>query len=93
MRARTSTTAGHSLYLVGGSVRDAIVSEPDAGVPDGAGGDLDFSTDARPDAIEAVVSAVDADNIYQIRNGSGVGVFAPQYGARVGYFVGVTKSF
>lgn len=30
---------------------------------------------------------------YQIRNGTGVGVFAPQYGAHRGFFAGVTKSF
>jgi outer membrane receptor protein involved in Fe transport len=30
---------------------------------------------------------------YQIRSGSGVGVFAPQYGAHRGLFVGVTKAF
>jgi len=29
---------------------------------------------------------------YQIRNGTGVGVGAPQYGPRVGYFVGLSKS-
>jgi len=33
------------------------------------------------------------DAVYQIRNGSGVGVFAPQYGPRRGFFVGMTKSF
>jgi len=33
------------------------------------------------------------DEVYQIRNGSGVGVFAPQYGPRRGFFVGVTKDF
>jgi len=31
------------------------------------------------------------DTIYQMRSGSGIGVFAPQYGPRRGYFVGVTK--
>jgi hypothetical protein len=31
------------------------------------------------------------DNIYQIRNGSGIGVFAPQYGPRRGYFVGISQ--
>jgi hypothetical protein len=31
------------------------------------------------------------DTIYQIRSGSGIGVFAPQYGPRRGYFVGVSK--
>jgi outer membrane receptor protein involved in Fe transport len=33
------------------------------------------------------------DSIYQIRNGTGVGVFAPQYGPRRGLFVGATKEF
>jgi poly(A) polymerase len=47
-------SAGHSLYLVGGSVRDAIVSEP--GAPSAEGQDLDFTTDARPDSIERLVS-------------------------------------
>ena len=48
-------SAGHSLYLVGGSVRDAIVAEGGSAVGDGTG-DLDFTTDARPDAIEALVT-------------------------------------
>jgi outer membrane receptor for ferrienterochelin and colicins len=33
------------------------------------------------------------DRVYQIRNGSGVGVFAPQFGPRRGLFVGLTKQF
>ncbi len=33
------------------------------------------------------------DQKYQIRNGTGVGVGASQYGPRRGYFVGVTQSF
>jgi opacity protein-like surface antigen len=31
------------------------------------------------------------DNIYQIRNGSGIGVFAPQYGPRRAYYMGITQ--
>jgi opacity protein-like surface antigen/outer membrane receptor protein involved in Fe transport len=31
------------------------------------------------------------DTIYQIRNGSGIGVFASQYGPRRGYFLGIKK--
>jgi outer membrane receptor protein involved in Fe transport len=31
------------------------------------------------------------DTIYQIRSGSGIGVFAPQYGPRRGYFLGISK--
>lgn len=47
--------ADRTLYLVGGSVRDAIVAgDTVTGVADDA--DLDFTTDARPDEIEAVVS-------------------------------------
>lgn len=34
-----------------------------------------------------------ADAIYLIRDGAGVGVGAPQYGARRGFFAGVRKSF
>lgn len=38
---------GHELYLVGGSVRDALLDRPLA--------DLDFATDATPDEIEEIV--------------------------------------
>ncbi len=37
---------GHELYLVGGSVRDSLLGRE--------GGDLDFSTDARPGDIERI---------------------------------------
>ena len=33
------------------------------------------------------------DTVYPIRNGTGIGVFAPQFGPRRGYFVGVSKKF
>lgn len=39
--------AGHELYLVGGSVRDAVLERDVT--------DLDFTTDARPDAIQRIV--------------------------------------
>ncbi len=39
--------AGHELYLVGGSVRDAMLDRPLT--------DLDFTTDARPDRVQQVV--------------------------------------
>jgi outer membrane receptor protein involved in Fe transport len=31
------------------------------------------------------------DTIYQIRSGSGIGVFAPQFGPRRGYYIGISK--
>jgi len=40
--------AGHALYLVGGSVRDALLGR--------LGSDLDFTTDARPEAILAILA-------------------------------------
>ncbi|MEV6874911.1 CCA tRNA nucleotidyltransferase [Amycolatopsis sp. NPDC051128] len=40
--------AGHRLYLVGGSVRDALLGR--------RSGDLDFTTDARPDRVLKIVS-------------------------------------
>jgi poly(A) polymerase len=39
--------AGHELYLVGGSVRDAVLERDVT--------DLDFTTDARPEAIQRIV--------------------------------------
>ncbi|HLH12994.1 MAG TPA: TonB-dependent receptor [Methylovirgula sp.] len=33
------------------------------------------------------------DTVYQIRDGSGIGVFAPQYGPRRGFFGGLTQRF
>ncbi|MFH5231192.1 CCA tRNA nucleotidyltransferase [Antrihabitans spumae] len=38
---------GHELYLVGGSVRDAILGR--------LGSDLDFTTDARPEAVQSIL--------------------------------------
>jgi outer membrane receptor protein involved in Fe transport len=31
------------------------------------------------------------DQIYELRNGTGIGVFAPQYGARRGFFAGISQ--
>jgi poly(A) polymerase len=42
--------AGKRLYLVGGSVRDAILGRPVDAI------DLDFTTDARPEDIESIVA-------------------------------------
>ena len=31
------------------------------------------------------------DSVYAIRDGSGIGVFAPQFGPRLGFFLGMSK--
>ena len=33
------------------------------------------------------------DTIYQIRSGTGIGVFAPQYGPRRAFFAGLSQKF
>jgi hypothetical protein len=33
------------------------------------------------------------DKMYEIRSGSGIGVFAPQWGAGRGFFAGISKDF
>lgn len=48
--ARRFAGRGFHLYLVGGVVRDAVLDRLDAA------SDLDFTTDARPDQIEEIVS-------------------------------------
>ncbi len=49
--AERFAAAGHQLYLVGGSVRDVLLATTPA-----VQGDLDLTTDARPDEIEQLVT-------------------------------------
>ena len=51
------TSAGHEIYLVGGSVRDALLARDPS--------DLDFATDARPDRLKSLLRGW-ADHIYVI---------------------------
>ncbi len=39
----------------------------------------------------AILNVFDSNN--EIRSGSGIGVFAPQYGPRIGFYTGLTKFF
>ena len=50
-------SAGHEIYLVGGSLRDALLGRPPS--------DLDFATSARPDEIREVVDDW-ADAVYGV---------------------------
>lgn len=57
------------------------------------GADHKFNVDGigRLEARLAITNAL--DKVYKIRDGSGIGVLAPQYGPRRGVFVGLTKAF
>jgi poly(A) polymerase len=47
--------AGKRIYIVGGTVRDAVVGPPGGGEPFGRDADIDLTTDALPDEIESLV--------------------------------------
>src|SRR5215217_5315558 len=55
--AQLFTAAGHRLYLVGGSVRDAVLGRLSS--------DLDFTTDARPEQILKIVAGW-ADAVWDV---------------------------
>ncbi len=50
--------AGHSLYLVGGSVRDELLGRPST--------DDDFTTDAHPDEIRRLLAQAQPENVYAV---------------------------
>ena len=97
------TTIFSSDMIYGTGLREDITAADGTNIPNGGhvppyvsvnvGVSHDFSDigwsgwTARAD----VINLFDVD--YQIRSGSGVGVFAPQYGQRRGFFAGLTKSF
>ncbi len=63
---------GHELYLVGGAVRDALVT-------DGGRPDLDFATSARPGATEAILRSW-ADHVWDV--GARYGTISARRGDR-----------
>lgn len=64
--------SGHELYLVGGSVRDALLGR--------GGNDLDFTTDARPERIQELLTGW-ADAVWD------TGIEFGTLGARLGGYV------
>lgn len=70
--------AGHSLFLVGGSVRDALLER--------AHTDLDFTTDARPEKIREIVDPW-ADAVYRVGEAFGtIGLRKASLGAEITTF-------
>jgi outer membrane receptor protein involved in Fe transport len=52
--------------------------------------DFKWLDDAKPTTLRFDVVNL-FDTIYQIRSGTGIGVFAPQYGPRLGFFLGISQ--
>ena len=93
--------------LVGSGLRADLTLPDGQGIPNGAhlpnyrqvnlGVSHAFhipGVDQGKDALTVRFDVINAfDTVYQIRNGTGVGVGASQYGPRRGYFVGVSMPF
>ena len=89
--------------LFGTGLRDALVLANGTSIPNGdhtpsyTQVNLGVSHDFRLPSTGPLTVRFDAinlfDKVYQIRNGTGIGVFAPQYGARRGLFGGLSWQF
>lgn len=83
--------------IYGYGLRTTIDTPNDAHVPSYTQVNLGVSrefpgVDGKPATVRFdVVNAL--DSIYEIRDGSGIGVFAPQFGPRRGFFAGVSQKF
>ena len=89
--------------LVGSGLRRDLALPDGSSIPNGAHlpyyrqVNLGLSHDFDRDGIAGLTARFDVinafDQKYEIRDGTGVGVGASQFGARRGYFAGVTKTF
>ncbi len=90
-------------FLVGSGLRASLDLPNGTSIPNGAHlpyyrqVNLGVSHAFDADGISGLTARLDVisafDQKYQIRNGTGVGVGAPQYGPRRGFFAGLSKTF
>jgi len=73
-----------------GVVPNALHTTSYAVVNAGIAHDFKWSPDYKPATVRFDVVNL-FDQIYELRTGSGIGEFAPQYGARRGFYVGVSQ--
>ncbi|MFZ0609309.1 MAG: TonB-dependent receptor [Xanthobacteraceae bacterium] len=80
--------------LYGSGLRDGVDNDghatPYAVVNTGIAHDFTWSPDYKPLTVRFDVVNL-FDQIYELRDGTGIGEFAPQYGARRGYYVGLSQ--
>ena len=69
---------------------NSLHTPPYAVINVGVAHDFKWSPDAKPLTVRFDIVNL-FDQIYELRNGSGIGVFAPQYGARRGFFAGISQ--
>jgi len=76
--------------LADGVVPNSLHTTPYAVVNTGLSHDFKWSPDFKPLTVRFDIVNL-FDQVYELRNGTGIGVFAPQFGARRGYYVGVSQ--
>ncbi|HEX3838852.1 MAG TPA: TonB-dependent receptor [Steroidobacteraceae bacterium] len=89
--------------LLGSGLRSDLILPDGSVIPNGdhlpyyTQVNLGVEHDFERQGLSGLTARVDVinllDKVYEIRNGTGVGVGAPQYGPRRGLFLGVTQSF
>ena len=89
--------------LLGSGLRSSLVLPDGSTIPNGdhlpyyTQVNLGVEHDFERQGLAGLTARIDVinllDKVYQIRNGTGVGVGAPQYGPRRGLFFGVTEAF
>ena len=76
--------------LSDGFVPNTLHTTPYAVINAGIAQDFHWSPDYKPATVRFDVVNL-FDQVYELRDGSGIGVFAPQFGARRGYYVGISQ--
>jgi len=76
--------------LSDGVVPNSLHTTPYAVVNTGLSHDFKWSPDFKPLTVRFDIVNL-FDQVYELRNGTGIGVFAPQFGARRGYYVGISQ--
>jgi hypothetical protein len=56
----------------------------------GVSRDFTWSPELKPGTLRFDIVNL-FDKIYELRDGSGIGVFAPQFGARRGFYAGISQ--
>ncbi len=73
-----------------GVAPNSLHTTPYAVVNVGVAHDFKWSADAKPLTVRFDIVNL-FDQIYELRDGTGIGVFAPQFGARRGFFAGISQ--
>jgi outer membrane receptor protein involved in Fe transport len=73
-----------------GVVPNSLHTTPYAAVNTGIAHDFKWSPDFKPLTVRFDIVNL-FDQVYALRDGTGIGVFAPQYGARRAYYAGISQ--